>query len=268
MTTATATLPVQSTTRSLEQQLSILNAEQQEALFAYYGSEGLDRHDSLQETNATPEQVQSALAEFINNDSNEAQKTRLLGQLEEYNATYRLREESFTEAEDTAKYALTAKREANKELTKSVKDFTKALVTNLTGTNEELLQQRRIDQNNNQAWEKREKIRQRGIDAYLRGIVAAVIDDCEDKYKQEAREKAATTSKTAKAQVKALNDKGLEPTSLENTQRILKNSFPKKNKNDSPASLIAARSATLEAARQGAPTLDEKEKPQLKGFGK
>lgn len=226
--TTTTTAPIQSTTRSLEEQLSILNEVQLEALFAYYGKDGLAKNDSLKDTNATPEQVQSALAEFINNDSNEEQKTRLLQQLEEYNITYRLREEQYSSAEDIAKAALTAKRDAKKGLNKSVSDFTEALEKNLTGTNKELLQQRRIDQQNQQAWKKREKIRERGIDAYLRGVVAAVIDDMEEEYREEADEKADKISKIANAQVKALKSKGGDPKSMKGTKLILKNSFPKK----------------------------------------
>ena len=228
MTTFTLPAPVQTTSRTLEQQLSILNVEQQEALFAYYGEDGLAKFDSLKSNNATPEQFQSALADFINNDSNEAQKTALLQQLEEYNITYRLREEQYSSAEDIAKAALTAKRDAKKGLNKSVSDFTEALEKNLTGTNKELLQQRRIDQQNQQAWKKREKIRERGIDAYLRGVVAAVIDDMEEEYREEADEKADKISKIANAQVKALKSKGGDPKSMKGTKLILKNSFPKK----------------------------------------
>lgn len=225
--TTTTTAPIQSTTRSLEEQLSILNEVQLEALFAYYGKDGLAKNDSLKDTNATPEQVQSALAEFINNDSNEEQKTALLSQLEGYNHTYRLREQTFSNVEDKAKKLLDAKRDAKKELNKSVSAFTKSLEDNLTGSNKELLQQRRINQKNTQAWEKREKIRVRGIDAYLKGVVAAVIDDCEKEYREEATRKADKISKVANAQVKVLKGKGLEPTSEKGTKLILKNSFPK-----------------------------------------
>lgn len=244
MTVATPEASVE-VSRSLEEQLSILNAEQQEALFAYYGEKGLTKNDSLKDTNATPEQVQSALAEFISNDNNEQQKTRLLKQLEEYNATYRLREETFTDAEDVAKIALTAKRQAKQGFTKSVRDFTKTLETNLSGSNKELLQQRRIDQQNQQAWEKREKIRVRGIDAYLRGVVAAVIDDMEVEYRDKAEKEADKISKIANAQVKALKDKGsIEPTSEKGTKLILKNSFPKKKEKTPLLGTSAAKTAS------------------------
>lgn len=220
MTTETLDRPTQSTsTRSLEDQLAPLTFEQYEAIFAHYGQEGLNKYDELSSTNATPEQWQSAMAEFLNNDNNQQQKDRLLKQLEEYNATYRLREESLKVAEDVASEALKTRRKSRNELNKTIKEFTKTLEDNISDTNKELLQQRRIEQANYSAWEKRERQRVRGIEDYVKGLVAAVIDDVEQEYKNTTRSKSEKMSKAAKAAVQAYKDKGEDPETQENTDK-------------------------------------------------
>lgn len=68
------------------------------------------------------------------------------------------------------------------------------------------------------AFEKRERLRKKGRRAYLRGIVAAVIDNCHEEYMKETNEIAKKVVNVTETLIK---EPDINPKAMEGTKEIL-----------------------------------------------
>ena len=206
---------------SLKDQLVILSAEQYQAVFALYGQAGLDKYDTLAKNDAHPETIQTELATLIEKDDNQEQKNKITALINKYFEQFNAEKAELDSKTAAAKTAIKAKDEFKKAFNGTVATFTKEVEGLASGKNKEILQQRKLQQEANAAWEKREKIRLRGKKAYLRGLVAAVIDECEKEYSEEVAKEAKTITKVAKTLVANVDN----PKSEKGTKEILKEAF-------------------------------------------
>ena len=206
---------------SLKDQLVILSVEQYQAVFALYGQAGLDKYDTLTKDNASPETIQTELATLIENDTNQEQKNKITALIDKYFKQFNAEKEELDSKTAAAKTAIKAKNEFEKAFNSNVATFTKDVEGLASGENKEILQHKKLQQEADAAWAKREKIRLRGKKAYLRGLVTAVIDECEKEYSEEVSKEAKTITRVARK----LKDNVDNPKSEEGTKEILKEAF-------------------------------------------
>ena len=234
------------TTSTQTIQLNCLTDDQLQTIFALYGAEGFNRYDDLVTNNNPPVDIQKALREFIENDTNKEQKDKLISVLDEYNLQYRAKELAFNETKEAAELALKSKRDSDAQLKSIIKGFSKQFNALVKDDNQALLQDRRINQSKQQAWNKREKIREVGKKAYLRGLVAAVIDECEVDYQAEVDKAAKTILKVSKVIISSR--KIDDPLSMKGTNEVMTYSFEQLDK----------KPETNQAARNGSNVEDKK----------
>lgn len=236
---------------TLEQQLQALNDEQYLTLFSLYGQDGINQYNELiedcEDLDEVKDEIAEALGKLINEDDNQEQKSNLLELLKKYHLDYYSQDAVLdrlkTEAKDT-----------RDELKKVVNGFNTKITKLVSGNNLVLLKQQKEERKLNKAKLRRQKRKERGIDAYLMGVACSVIDDGNEggqKYiesaTKEANEVLAKATKVVDEMDK--NDKLPAPKSELGMKKVFKASLPKKNKKFS--SQMSAAQSTQRSTKSG-----------------
>lgn len=213
--------------KNLNSYLQVLNQEQYLILFSIYGEEGISEYNKLESLNLPPEKVIKSLSNFINKDKNTTQKELILNKLASYYEEYHLDKDKLKELNTQAKEATKAKNDFNKLFQSVITTFTKELNDILPEDSKRLLadKQQRLD--NEIAFQKREKIREKAIIAYLQGVRASVIDNVDEDYIATTNELAETTVRETKEVIKAVSQPKINDVlSSRGTDLILKATKP------------------------------------------
>ena len=238
----------------LSDKLVVLTDEQYQAVFALYGNDGLEKYDTLVKDNGEPELFQSELASLIEKDTNQEQKSKLTALLEKYYEDYNAEKANLETLVEAAAKANLNKNEFKKTFNMNVATFTNNVKELVSASNKQILEQRRLQQEASVAWEKREKIRQRGKKAYLRALVAAVIDECDEQYRAEVVKDVPQIIKSAKVVISSGN-LVYDPKSALGTDEVMSYCFPRKKNEDLTQSKSLSQ---IEAVRNGL-----KDKPKV-----
>ena len=206
---------------SLVDGLVVLNEEQHRTIFAIYGKEGIDKYKQLLSEDADSKTRAEALNEFIGSDIEDKRQKELVASIVENHNVH-------TNQRDRLKLlkleVSEATREKNKqqEIVKQQSKFTDTLKTFVKDEEEQALEEAEEEELLKRAREKRDRLREQGIRAYLKGVVAAVIDECDEDYIAVANKKAKLVVRSTTEAVKESLDKDkLDPKSIEATKRIL-----------------------------------------------
>ena len=147
---------------TLEQQLKALNDEQYLTLFSLYGQDGIEQYNELiedcEDLDEVKDEIAEALAERIDQDDNEEQKSELLELIKKYHLDYYSKDAHL----DSLK---TQVKDSRDELKTVVKGFNKKINQLVSGDNLLLLKQEKEERKLNKAKLKRQKRIERGIDA-------------------------------------------------------------------------------------------------------
>ena len=183
--------------------LAVLNEEHYRTIFAIYGTKGTNRYKELfiGTGNIDLETCASVLTMWISDDKDEERRKKLIKSINE-NYEQHIEEEARLKL---LKYEVTEatknKTKHQRKITRRENDFTKTLTKSFLNTDElgNGLKQAEADAKLQRALEKRERLRKRGRIAYLKGVVAAVIDNQHKEYMKETNEKAEEIVKAAEA---------------------------------------------------------------------
>ncbi len=217
---------------TLEQQLKALNDEQYLTLFSLYGQDGIEQYNELiedcEDLDEVKDEIAEALAERIDQDDNEEQKSELLELIKKYHLDYYSKDAHL----DSLK---TQVKDSRDELKTVVKGFNKKINQLVSGDNLLLLKQEKEERKLNKAKLKRQKRIERGIDAYLMGVACSVIDEGKEggeQYIKKATDEANQVLAKAVAVVNEMNnnDKLPDPKTEAGMKKVFKASLPKKDK--------------------------------------
>ncbi len=217
---------------TLEQQLKALNDEQYLTLFSLYGQDGIEQYNELiedcEDLDEVKDEIAEALAERIDQDDNEEQKSELLELIKKYHLDYYSKDAHL----DSLK---TQVKDSRDELKTVVKGFNKKINQLVSGDNLLLLKQEKEERKLNKAKLKRQKRIERGIDAYLMGVACSVIDEGKEggeQYIKKATDEANQVLAKAVAVVNEMNnnDKLPDPQTEAGMKKVFKVSLPNKKK--------------------------------------
>ena len=217
---------------TLEQQLIALNDEQYLTLFSLYGQDGIEQYNKLIEDCKNLDEVKNdiakALASLIERDDNQEQKNQLLALLKEYHQSYLGKDAHL----DSLK---TEVKDTKNELKDIAKVFNKKLNQLVPEDKLILLKQEKEERKLNKAKLKRQRRKERGIDAYLIGVACSVIDDGKEggeKYIKKATEQAEEVLDKATKVVNKMDDSEElpDPKSEKGMKKVFKASLPKKSR--------------------------------------
>lgn len=162
--------------------LEVLNIEQWLVLFSLYGKPGLDQFNNLEKLDFPVDKAVAGLTTLISKDENSEQQNNILSKLVEYYNNYVNEKARLDELTKTAKDATKKKNDYRKTFSSRVATFTTELKDLVPDANKQLLVQRQQKIDNQIAYEKRQKKREAGIIAIIKGVQSAVIDNCDDDY--------------------------------------------------------------------------------------
>ena len=186
--------------------IGVLDPEQLLILYSLYGQEGIDEYNRYEKLDFPPEKVQANLGHFIDIDNDEGQKTNVKEMLAKYYSDYIAEKERMEELTEAAKKATQAKNSFKKSFKSNIATFTRDLEKIVPETSQKLLKAKKQKRDNQLAYEKRQKVREQGIIAYLKGVRAAVIDNCDEDYIKRANELAKDTADEVKKVVQRAYD--------------------------------------------------------------
>ncbi len=207
------------TTTTLLEQLQVLTDEQLQVVYSLYGTDGLNKFENAASDIGNPNLRYEEAEKLINADTNREQKEKLFKMLEDNHDKYVEVDNDLADLEQKAKEACAERTRVKKGFKLNIDDFTSELRKMVKGTNKTELDKIETHQRLQEARAKRDKIRLQGKRAFLRGVVAAAIDNEAEQYIDECNTAVQTIVVGAKAAIAKQKDPA--PKSLEGTKEVL-----------------------------------------------
>jgi hypothetical protein len=225
--------------------LAVLNLEQYQAVFSLYGDVGLNKYDSLtkDKENFNCEVLIEELASLINKDSNHLQKSQLTSFIDTYYDNYKGEEAKLNKLTAEASEAIKAKNNFKKGINTTVATFTSEVAALGSESTKKTLEQRKVEEDLNRARAKRDDLRKAGKKAYLKGLVASVIDNMEIQYQEEVSAEAKTIIEVATA-LKADKETD-DPKTEKGTKEFMRLCFPREKEEKLNFQIEAAKQGSL-----------------------